>query len=70
MKKQPEKPLRPVRDDPEKYLNPDPDSPFPDRADTVSVQECTGLFPTPPQSAPEYESLQQMHGMEIPKEKP
>ena len=60
MKKQPEKPLRPVRDDPEKYLNPDPDSPFPDRADTVSAQECT----------PEYESLQQMHGMEIPKEKP
>ena len=38
MKKQPEKPLRPVRDDPEKYLNPDPDSPFPDRADTVSAQ--------------------------------
>ena len=64
MKKQPEKPLRPVRD------NPDPDSPFPDRTDTVSAQECTGLFPTPPQSAPEYESLQQMHGMEIPKEKP
>ncbi len=53
MKKQPEKPLRPVRDDPEKYLNPDPDSPFPDRADTVSAQECTGLFPTPPQNKTE-----------------
>ena len=35
-------------------------------SDTASAQECTGLFPTPPKTEAEYESLRKMHGMQTP----
>ena len=40
---------------------------YPDRTSTVSATECTGLFPAPPRSDAEYRSLQDMHGMGIPR---
>lgn len=40
---------------------------YPDMTSTVSATECTGMFATPPLNTEEYESLQDMYGMEIPK---
>ena len=51
------------RDSLEKYLR---DDGFPGKSETVSAQECTGLFPTPPCTEAEYESLRKMHGMQTP----
>ncbi len=50
-----------------KYM--EQDKVFPDMTSTVSAQECTGLFPRKPENAEEYENLQEMYGMEIPKKK-
>ncbi|MGN0478918.1 MAG: hypothetical protein ACI4GO_05760 [Hominenteromicrobium sp.] len=43
---------------------------FPDTSDAASVTECTGLMPTPPKTKAEYESYQELHGMEVPKKLP
>ncbi|MCI5651654.1 MAG: hypothetical protein MR295_05375 [Ruminococcus bromii] len=43
---------------------------FPDLSDTASATECTGLMPTPPKTQAEYESYQELHGMEVPKKLP
>lgn len=40
---------------------------YEDMTSTVSGTECTGLMPTPPQDADEYEAYQELHGMEVPK---
>ena len=39
----------------------------PDIASTSSARDCTGLMPRPPMSEDEYESFQELYGMEIPK---
>jgi hypothetical protein len=44
------------------------DTPLPEITDTVSSNECTGLFPTPPQDPESLESLESLYSMEIPKE--
>jgi hypothetical protein len=49
----------------EKYMHHDQD--FPDMTSTVSSWECTGMFPRKPENLEEYENLQEMYGMEIPK---
>ncbi len=41
---------------------------YPDISSTTSAQECTGLMPRPPKTEAEYESYQELFGMEIPKE--
>lgn len=51
------------RDSLDKYLR---DDGYPSMSDTASAQECTGLFPTPPKTEAEYESLRKMHGMQMP----
>lgn len=40
---------------------------YEDMTSTVSGTECTGLMPTPPQDADEYEAYQELYGMEVPK---
>jgi len=40
---------------------------FPDLSYTSSGTECTGLMYKPPVDMDEYESYQQVYGMEIPK---
>lgn len=42
---------------------------FPDISNVASAGECTGLMFAPPQSQEEYESYQELSGMEIPKMK-
>lgn len=37
--------------------------------DAVSATDLTGMFATPPQTEDEFENLQELHGMEIPKRK-
>lgn len=39
---------------------------FPDIANVASCTECTGLMLRPPQDRDEYESYQELSGMEIP----
>ncbi len=39
---------------------------FPDISGVASFTECTGLMYRPPQDADEYESYQEIYGMEIP----
>ena len=39
----------------------------PDITTTASAMECTGLMYKPPVDTDEYESYQQLYGMEIPK---
>ena len=41
---------------------------FPDMTSTVSANECTGMMATPPQNQDELENLQDLFGMEIPKQ--
>ena len=41
--------------------------PYPDITHTSSCTECTGLMARPPQDMDEYESYQDVYGMEIPK---
>lgn len=40
---------------------------FPDLTSTVSTTECTGLMYKPPADMDEYESYQELSGMEIPR---
>lgn len=40
---------------------------FPDITSTASATECTGLMYKPPVNREEYESYQELSGMEIPK---
>ena len=40
---------------------------FPEISGTASAMECTGLMYKPPVDMEEYESYQELYGMEIPK---
>ena len=40
---------------------------FPDISNVASATECTGLMHKPPINMEEYEALQELSGMEIPK---
>lgn len=42
---------------------------YPDMTTTVSLTETTGMIPAPPQSDAQYKSYQDMHGMQIPKQR-
>ncbi len=52
-------------DDLEKYMGEPGD--YPDMTTTVSATETTGLFPAPPLDDAEYQSYQNLAGMQIPK---
>ena len=56
--------MTPKKPDPDPMTEP---GDYPDRTSTVSATECTGLFPAPPRDDAEYRSLQDMHGMSIPR---
>jgi len=43
--------------------------PYPDISEGASMTETTGLFPRPPLDEAEYESYQDVYGMEVPKKK-
>lgn len=55
------------QDDPERYLKEPGD--YPSMTPTVSATEATGMIPAPPQSDAQYESYQDLYGMEIPKQR-
>ena len=42
---------------------------YPDLSTVASSMECTGLMQRPAQDMDEYESFQELYGMEIPKVK-
>ena len=54
------------QDDLEQYLREPGD--YPSLTPTVSARETTGMIPAPPQSDAQYESYQELYGMEIPKQ--
>jgi len=41
---------------------------YPDISRTASATDCTGLMFRPPQSEEEYESYQEVYGMEFPRQ--